>query len=649
MRRAEQSRAALAMSQAMLAEAQRIGNMGSWQWNVRTNELVWSDQAFRMFGIDPALQPTYENYLALIHPDDRQHLLAALQTALVNGAAYHVRHRIVRPDGEVRTLNARGEVVFSPGGAPIKMFGICQDVTELAHLQEDAEEGRRKLREVLDSMVNFVGLFSTEGDLIDLNRAAVDVLGGDRDALLGRKILDTQYWPEKPQTLRAAQDAIASAAEGKVVRGDYTLRVADGERITFDVVFGPLRDRDGRITQVIVSAIDVTERVRVEHTSQLVREQLEQAQRIANVGSWEWEFASGKLTWSAHCYRIIGWDPGAGAPTIERFLASVHPDDRALTMAAINAGVEEGASCDFDHRVVWPSGEVRVVHQLGEVKRDAAGRPVKMVGTTQDVTELHAARVELEESKLRAETANHAKSQFVANMSHELRTPLNAIIGFSELLQCGDIGLSEERRREYARDIHASGKHLLSVINDILDISRIEAGKITLEDETLPLGELIDTAVRMVRSRADDTGVTLSWSVSTGAEGLVADRRLMLQALLNLASNAVKFTERGGRVDVCAEVAAGGGIAIVVSDTGIGMSANDIARVGEPFLQVDGRLARKFEGTGLGLVISKRLIELHGGTLAIESELGRGTTMTISLPAARRAGERGGASLAAAS
>ena len=519
-RRAEQSRAALAVSQERLAEAQRIGNMGSWQWDVRTNELVWSDQVYRIFGVDRTFEPAYQNYLNLVHSEDRESLTRAIGVSLSMRAPYQVRHRIVRPDGEVRTLNARGEVVFSPSGEPVKMFGVCQDVTELARLQEEADEGRRRL---------------------------------------------------------------------------------------------------------------------------------EHAQRIANVGSWEWEFASGKLTWSQHCYRIVGWDPADGAPTIERFLASVHPDDRALTEAVIGAGVKDGAVADFDHRVVWPSGEVRVLHQLGEVRRDANGRPAKMVGTTQDVTELRAARAELVEAKLRAEAANHAKSQFVANMSHELRTPLNAIIGFSEILRNDDIALSDERRREYAQDIYNSGKHLLAVINDILDISRIEAGKVALVDEALALGELIDTAARMVRPRAEENGVTVTCGGSLGTVQLVADRRLMLQALLNLASNAVKFTERGGRVDIRADVTASGGIAIAVSDTGIGMSAEDVARVGEPFLQIDGRLARKFEGTGLGLVISKRLIELHSGTLNIESELGRGTTMTISLPASRTAGERGGLLVAAAS
>jgi PAS domain S-box-containing protein len=635
MRRAEHARAALARSQSMLAEAQRIGNMGSWQWDVRTGKISWSDQVYRMFGMGVAFEPTFENYLRLIHPDDRDRLAMSLQSAMFQGVPYRIQHRVVLPDGEVRTLNAQGEVEFSPDGQPLTMVGICQDVTELVRLQEDAEEGRRKQREMLDSMFTFVGLFSLDGTLIDANRAAVEAFGLKRKDMIGRKIWDTYYWSHSPEVQAGVRDAIARAAQGEIVRGDHVVRVAEGEYLTVDVIHGPLRDREGRVVEVIGSAVDITERVKAEQASQQVREQLEQAQRIANIGSWEWDFRSNNLSWSDHCFRLVGLEPGAAAPTLEAFLSIVHPDDRARLRDTIRGGVEEGRSCDYDHRVVWPNGEVRVLHQLGEVKRDAKGRPVKMIGTTQDVTDINAARVELMESKLKAEMANQAKSRFVASMSHELRTPLNAIIGFSELLQSDEAMLTDERRKEYARDIHNSGQHLLSVINDILDISRIEADKVSLDEEETSVSDLIDSAHRMVRPRAEETGVTVSSSVDPGVKNVRADRRLLLQTLLNLASNAVKFTERGGRVDIAALPASDGGVDIIVRDTGIGMSAADVARVGEPFLQVDGRLSRKFEGTGLGLVIAKRLIEMHGGVLCIDSAVGAGTTMTIRLPASR--------------
>jgi signal transduction histidine kinase len=191
--------------------------------------------------------------------------------------------------------------------------------------------------------------------------------------------------------------------------------------------------------------------------------------------------------------------------------------------------------------------------------------------------------------------------------------------------------------REYLSDICSGGRHLLSVINDILDISRIEAGKIEVNDEDVSPAELIDTAARMVRPRAEAAEITLNARVGREVPDLRVDRRLMTQALLNFASNAVKFTERGGRVDLEVGVRAEGAMDFVIRDTGIGMSPEDVARVGEPFLQADGRLSRKFEGTGLGLVIAKRLVELHGGELIVDSKLGVGTTMTVRLPSSRLA------------
>ena len=638
MRRAEHARAALAVSQSMLAEAQRIGNMGSWQWDIVTNNITWSDQVYRIFGFTPGYQPNYEGYLDRIHPDDRDRVVTAIQSAMFQGVPYRIRHRIVRTDGDVRTLNAQGEVEFSADGQPRRMVGICQDVSELVLLQEEAEEGRRKQRELLDSMFTFVGLFTLDGTLVDANRAAIEAFGLRRKDVIGRKIWDTYYWSHSPEVQAAVRESIARAAKGEVVRGDHVVRVGEGQYLTVDLIHCPLRDRDGQVVQVIGSAVDITERVKAEQASQQVRVKLEQAQRIANIGSWEWDFQTGKLSWSDHCFRLVGLEPDGEPPSIERFMSFVHPDDRPRLEETVRRGVEEGLSCDYDHRVVWPNGEVRVLHQLGEVKRDAKGRPVKMIGTTQDVTEINRARAELVESKLKAEAANQAKSRFVASMSHELRTPLNAIIGFSELLQNDDGLLSDDRRKEYARDIHNSGKHLLSVINDILDISRIEAGKVTLDEDATPVADLIDSAYRMMRPRAEETGVAVACKVDPRVTNVQADRRLLLQTLLNLASNAVKFTERGGRVDIEARLSSEGGVDLMVRDTGIGMSADDIARVGEPFLQIDGRLARKFEGTGLGLVIAKRLIEMHGGQLCIESTLGQGTTMLLRLPASRNLG-----------
>ncbi|MCE9522660.1 MAG: PAS domain-containing protein, partial [Alphaproteobacteria bacterium] len=485
-RRVERSLADCRVSEERLAEAQRIGNMGSWEWNIASNDLIWSEQVYRIFGFDRQFAPTYDAYLERIHVDDREYLGQAINNAMFENTPYQIEHRIVRPDGEIRVLAAHGEVELSDAGLPVKMIGVCQDVTERAMLREESETQRLLLRNVLDGMYVFVGLMKADGVLIDVNRASAEAVGLLPSDLIGLALWDSHFWNYSTSSQNVARAAIARAAAGEIVRRDYVVRLRDNEFITVDVVFSPLRDRDGRITQIIGSGVDVTERVKVERENQQSSFRLEQAQRIASIGSWEWDFVSDTLSWSEQCYRIVGLDPREVRASFELFLTCTHPDDRCIVEEAARAAMEHGAPCDFDQRIVLPSGEVRIVHQLGEVETDAAGKAIRLNGTTQDVTELRTACAELVDAKLRAEEANHSKSNFLANMSHELRTPLNAIIGFSEILM-SDTPLSADKRAEYASDIHSSGRHLLSVINDILDISRIEAGKVTLDDDVVEI------------------------------------------------------------------------------------------------------------------------------------------------------------------
>ncbi len=239
-------------------------------------------------------------------------------------------------------------------------------------------------------------------------------------------------------------------------------------------------------------------------------------------------------------------------------------------------------------------------------------------------------------AKEEAELANRSKSEFLANMSHELRTPLNAIIGFSEVIAKQLFGpVGSERYGDYAKDIYDSGVHLLHIINDILDVSKAEAGKLDLHENVVELGASVEAALRLLKERATTGHVTLSAIATQTMPSIWVDERIIKQILINLLSNAVKFTPSGGSVTVEASIEPSGELAIFVRDTGIGIAEDDLTVVLSPFGQVESSLSRRHAGTGLGLPLVKRLAELHGGTFELQSIEGEGTTAIVRLPSKR--------------
>ena len=238
---------------------------------------------------------------------------------------------------------------------------------------------------------------------------------------------------------------------------------------------------------------------------------------------------------------------------------------------------------------------------------------------------------------LKAEGANRAKTEFLANMSHEIRTPLNAIIGFSEIIENEIMGKAQGNSKYmgYARDIHGAGNHLLNVINDILDIAKIEVGKLELAEDEIDVTESLCTCLNMLADQSQKNGVQLERTSQDSLPDLRGDEKKFKQIVINLLSNAIKFTSEGGKVTLSAEVEGDGSLRLTVSDTGIGIAAEDLDKVMAPFAQVNSAHSRKHQGTGLGLPISKALAELHGGSITMKSELGVGTTVTVRFPAER--------------
>jgi PAS domain S-box-containing protein len=363
-----------------------------------------------------------------------------------------------------------------------------------------------------------------------------------------------------------------------------------------------------------------------------LRRQLDDLGRL--VSEWIWEVDRGLVLTavSPRVFDQLGYHPRelVGRPFVDLVgselpLADASAPQRARPFRDVEVGIPDR------------EGRARSFRLSGLPVFDTVdGRLQGYRGTARDVTDLKAREAALLEAKGAAEQANRSKSQFLAQMSHELRTPLNAIIGFAEIMHGEALGpLGTPQYRNYAADIAESARHLSQVINDVLDVAKLEAGKFELHEDSVDPEELLQRAVRLVKPRAEQTGVALTQTPCPSPPTLRADGRKLLQVLLNLLSNAVKFTDAGGRVAAAARRDPDGGFAFEVTDTGIGMSAEDVAVALAPFGQVDSSLSRRYEGTGLGLPLAKALTELHDGRLELDSTIGAGTRIRVHLPAKR--------------
>jgi PAS domain S-box-containing protein len=462
------------------------------------------------------------------------------------------------------------------------------------------------------------------GRIVDWNPAAEAMFGWRAAEVVGKDV------PIVPRTDRVKFRAqFRDTLAGKVYFGMERRRLRkDGSLIDVRISTAPRYDVAGKVCGAVAICADITEQVEATRFIQVMLGNTLEGIMILD--------GDGRLIEvnDSMC-RMVGY---SRPELLTMSLGDLEATQSRDKMNAVGRKVRKQGSDRFETAFRRHDGSLVDLDVTVTFAEIAGGR---FFASLRDITDRKRADRELRRAKEQAEQASRAKSEFLANMSHELRTPLNAINGFSEILSRQMYGaLGDPRYREYAEDINRSGRHLLAVINDILDLSKIEAGRYDLDERPVDVQRAIDEAIRLMRPRLDEGKLHLSRRVARDLPALHADERSVRQILLNLLSNATKFTPRGGRIQVRSRLNRMGELELTVADNGIGMRAKDIPLALEPFRQLDSVMSRKFAGTGLGLPLVQSLAELHGGRLEIESQPARGTTVTVAFPRTRVLRER---------
>ncbi|HVY99975.1 MAG TPA: PAS domain-containing protein [Dongiaceae bacterium] len=650
---------ALRESEAKLKQGFRIAKMGHWAYDPSHStgdaaaiQYAWSEEAAEIFGVpvrtlDQSGAAFYDRY---VHRDDRDDLKKLDREFLAGDLpGYTQEYRIVRPDGSVRHILESAEKRLDRGGRVVQVNGIVQDVTGLRRSALSMRRVERQLRRAyrLARLGYWYWEAETgEGELDEASRISdevCEIFGVTREELHWDDIQAFCARYVYPEDREMVARVFTDFDAGKMDHYTITYRFLHpgGEVHSVRSVSERIRDEHGRPLYGIGIIQDFTQIKAAEETLLRSEYQLRRAQRVAKLYCWHTEEGpqgQTRMVFDHEFYAdVLRHEPQEAvlSPSnyVERF---VHPDDRARLLPITGAFErEEIDTYSIEYRLLREDGSIVYIRSAAERMRDADGRAAQMFGAIQDVTDLHQRERELTEAKNEAEFANRSKSDFLANMSHELRTPLNAIIGFSQVIRDQLFGTDQTRYVDYARDIHESGRLLLELINDILDMSKLEAGKQVLYEETLSLDQVVEDCRKIIAARASEVAVKLAAADLSGLPKVWGEERALKQILLNLLSNAVKFTPRGGSVRVEGMMTQEGELCLVVRDTGIGIAPDMLPHLFLPFHQGDNSTSRRYGGTGLGLAITRRLVELHGGRIAIESEVGQGTVVRVFMPPER--------------
>ncbi|MCC5897019.1 MAG: PAS domain-containing protein [Phormidium sp. BM_Day4_Bin.17] len=618
---------------------------GYWDLDILNNQEYLSPGLKRMLGYeDHELPNSPESWQRLIFSEDLtrvfqqfdDHIQSRGTIPFYNEVRYH--HK----DGSTVWVLCSGRVIeWDDQDNPLRMIGCHIDISDRKQAETALKDSQIRLKLALES--SNIGLWDwhLDSNIVTFNGNWGTMLGYEKHEISN----NFHEWESRvhPQDLEGAYADIKRHLQGEsnVYQNEHRLRCKDG---SYKWILAKGRvvqwDEAGNPLRFIGTHNDIDARKQAELTLITLNQQFKKAQEVANLGYWSFDLASEKITWSEEVFKIFGITPDQGEPTYAEHLKQYHPEDLPQVLEHIEAAYR-GIPQQYDFRLVHPTGKIRYAtsHVEVEVRN---GKTIRLFGTVMNITKRKQNEAIIQQALSAADAANRAKSQFLANMSHELRTPLNAILGFTDMMS-HDPEIPREQQ-EYLKIIHQSGEHLLQIINDILEISKIEAGKVDLNPAPFNLAQLLQSLEYLFRKKIDQKGINFTIISDPGLPKFIKTDELKLrQTLINLINNAIKFTPKGEVIvqirpkdlqgQTSPDSSSGSfSIEFTIADTGPGIAPEELSKLFEAFSQTETGKASK-QGTGLGLAISRKFIQMMGGDIHVSSTLGVGTVFTFDIQA----------------
>ena len=629
-------------------------DLGTWEWELGSGHVERNAQWATMLGYEPGeVDGRIETWDHLTHPDDIATVREVMNAHLEGQSPeYRCEQRLRRRDGTWCWVLAAGRVIERDAvGLALRAVGVHMDISQARLAKAELDDARLRaeaalreitaLRSALDEH-SILSVSDRNGRIIDVNTGFIRISGYTADELIGR---DHQSLNSGVHSREFWANVWSTISSGHAWRGEVCNRHADGTLYWVDSTIVPYIGADGAIEKYVSIRFDITAQKQAELELQRTTDLLEEAQAVARFGSWSFDLRSGAIQWSREVYRLYGRNESDGPPGFEGMLSDFAPDDSARLSKAVQRTMSSGEPYSLVLRTASGANGVRIVRAECRVRRDPDGLVVGLLGTIMDVTAEIEREEALRQAQSHAEAANRSKSEFLANMSHEIRTPLTAILGYTDLLR--EDAASSDASAEHLRAIETirrAGGHLLNVINDILDISKIEAGRMIIERVETDLPRVLFDVDSLMRARSAEKGVALRTTLTSAIPStILTDPTRLRQILMNLVGNAAKFTDRG-RIEIRVGVtdsSTGSILRVAVDDTGPGMTREQAAQLFQPFTQADASVTRRHGGTGLGLTICRRLGQLLGGDVTLtRTSPGEGSCFEVTIPLEPAPGSR---------